>query len=141
MRQMVANSTFSVMKAFTTDSIVGDRNTSVQNQRKCIQERWKTFEFSEMLEMEPRPTVLFMQDHIGTKPSPIATCVHFLRNQTAVNRKFSEMYINERKTSFELLETDPKTQCKACLSYWSEGIVYCTCGHLLKEYSGQSKFH
>ena len=34
---------------------------------------------------------------------------------------------------FELLETDPKTQCKACLSYWSEGIVFCTCGHLLKE--------
>ena len=34
---------------------------------------------------------------------------------------------------FELFETDPQTQCKACLSYWSEGIVYCTCGHLLKE--------
>ena len=34
---------------------------------------------------------------------------------------------------FELLETDSKTQCKECLSYWSEGIVYCTCGHLLKE--------
>ena len=34
---------------------------------------------------------------------------------------------------FELCETDPKTQCKECLSYWSEGIVYCTCGHLLKE--------
>ena len=34
---------------------------------------------------------------------------------------------------FELLETDPKTQCKACLSYWSEGIVCCTCGHPLKE--------
>ena len=27
----------------------------------------------------------------------------------------------------------PKTQCKECLSYWSEGIVFCTCGHLLKE--------
>ena len=27
----------------------------------------------------------------------------------------------------------PKTQSKACLSYWSEGIVSCTCGHLLKE--------
>ena len=25
---------------------------------------------------------------------------------------------------FELLETHPKTQCKACLSYWSVGIVY-----------------
>ena len=24
---------------------------------------------------------------------------------------------------FELFETDPKTQCKACLSYWSEGMV------------------
>ena len=27
---------------------------------------------------------------------------------------------------FELFETDPKTQCTEC-------IVYCTCGHLLKE--------
>ena len=34
---------------------------------------------------------------------------------------------------FELFETDPKTLCKECLSYGSEGIVYCTCGHLLKE--------
>ena len=34
---------------------------------------------------------------------------------------------------FELFETDPKTQCKECLLYWSQGIVYCTCGHILKE--------
>ena len=34
---------------------------------------------------------------------------------------------------FELFETDPKTQCKECLLYWSESIVYCTCEHLLKE--------
>ena len=34
---------------------------------------------------------------------------------------------------FELFETDPETQCKERLSYWSEGIAYCTCGHLLKE--------
>ena len=34
---------------------------------------------------------------------------------------------------FELFETDPETQCKECLLYWSQGIVYCTCGHLLKE--------
>ena len=31
----------------------------------------------------------------------------------------------------ELLETEPKTQCKACLSYWNIGIVYCTCRHFL----------
>ena len=34
---------------------------------------------------------------------------------------------------FELFETDPKTQCKECLLYWNLGIIYCTCGHLLKE--------
>ena len=34
---------------------------------------------------------------------------------------------------FELFETDPKTKRKECLLYWSQGIVYCTCGHLLKE--------
>ena len=33
---------------------------------------------------------------------------------------------------FELFETDPKMQCKECLLYWSQGIVYCTGGHLLK---------
>ena len=31
----------------------------------------------------------------------------------------------------ELLETEPKTQCKACLSYWNTGMIYCTCGHFL----------
>ena len=33
----------------------------------------------------------------------------------------------------ELLETDPKTHCTACLSYWNVGIVYCTCGHFLQK--------
>ena len=33
----------------------------------------------------------------------------------------------------ELLQTEPKTQCTACLSYWSEGIVQCTCGHFLQK--------
>ena len=32
----------------------------------------------------------------------------------------------------ELLDTEPKTQCKVCLSYWDIGIVYCTCGHFLR---------
>ena len=31
----------------------------------------------------------------------------------------------------ELLETEPKTQCTVCLSYWNIGILYCTCGHFL----------
>ena len=40
----------------------------------------------------------------------------------------------------ELFETDPKTQCKARLSYWSEGIVYCTCGHLLRDTVANRRF-
>ena len=32
---------------------------------------------------------------------------------------------------FELCETTPKVQCSECLLYWNQGIVYCTCGHLL----------
>ena len=31
---------------------------------------------------------------------------------------------------FELSETIPKVQC---FLYWNQGIVFCTCGHLLKE--------
>ena len=34
-------------------------------------------------------------------------------------------------TRFELLKTDPKTQCTASQKYWNVGIVYCTCGHFL----------
>ena len=29
----------------------------------------------------------------------------------------------------ELLDMEPKTQCKVYLSYWDVGIVHCTCGH------------
>ena len=34
---------------------------------------------------------------------------------------------------FELCETIPKVQCSECLLYWNQGIVYCTCRHLLRE--------
>ena len=33
----------------------------------------------------------------------------------------------------ELLDMEPKTQCKVCLSYWDIGIVYCMCGHFLRK--------
>ena len=32
---------------------------------------------------------------------------------------------------FELCETNPEVQCKERLLYWNQGIVHCTCGHLL----------
>ena len=37
----------------------------------------------------------------------------------------------------ELLDMEPKAQCKVCLSYWDVGIVFCTCGHLLSGNGGE----
>ena len=39
----------------------------------------------------------------------------------------------------ELLDTETKTQCKVCLSYWDIGIVYCTCGHFLRKERGANQ--
>ena len=39
----------------------------------------------------------------------------------------------------ELLDVEPKAQCKACLSYWDVGIVFCTCGHFLREDTTENK--
>ena len=32
----------------------------------------------------------------------------------------------------EIVDVEPKAQCRACLTYWDAGIVYCTCGHFLQ---------
>ena len=39
----------------------------------------------------------------------------------------------------ELLDMEPKAQCKVCLSYWDAGIVYCTCGHSLRKGTEENK--
>ena len=40
---------------------------------------------------------------------------------------------------FELCETIPKVQCSQCLLYWNQGVIYCTCGHLLIESESSQK--
>ena len=42
---------------------------------------------------------------------------------------------------FELCETIPKVQCSECLLYWNQGIVCCTCGHLLRENESSRHLH
>ena len=42
---------------------------------------------------------------------------------------------------FELCETIPKVQCSECLLYWNQGVIYCTCAHLLKESEASQHFH
>ena len=39
----------------------------------------------------------------------------------------------------ELLDVESKAQCKVCLSYWDVGIVYCTCGHFLRDDTTENK--
>ena len=39
----------------------------------------------------------------------------------------------------ELLDVEPKAQCKASLAYWDAGIVYCTCGHFLRNDTTENK--
>ena len=38
----------------------------------------------------------------------------------------------------EIINVEPKLQCKACLKHWSAGIVYCTCGHLMTDDSAEN---
>ena len=33
----------------------------------------------------------------------------------------------------EIVDVEPKAQCRACLAYWDVGIVYCTCGHFKRD--------
>ena len=39
----------------------------------------------------------------------------------------------------EKLDVEPKAQCKVCLSYWDVGIVYCACGHFLRDDTTEKK--
>ena len=39
----------------------------------------------------------------------------------------------------EIINVEPKLQCKACLKHWSAGIVYCTCGQLMEDDSAENK--
>ena len=39
----------------------------------------------------------------------------------------------------EILDVEPKAQCRACLTYWDVGIVYCTCGHFLRDDTTENK--
>ena len=42
---------------------------------------------------------------------------------------------------FELCETIPKVQCSECILYWNQGVIFCTCEHLLVESESSQNFH
>ena len=59
----------------------------------------------------------------------------FSNNSKAMIREMGNVEL------FELCETIPKLQCSECLLYCNQGIVCCTCGHLLKESESSQNFH
>ena len=68
-----------------------------------------------------------------------------LRQNNAYNPFSEESKVMIRELGnvelFELCETIPKVQCSECLLDWNQGIVYCTCGHLLRESESIQIFH
>ena len=71
----------------------------------------------------------------STRPTTRSMIKSFVPNQKQMIRDVGNYEL------CELLETEPKTQCKLCLSYWNIGILYCTCGHLLLKKRGGSAIH
>ena len=57
----------------------------------------------------------------------------FSNNSKAMIREMDNVEL------FELCETIPNVQCSQCLLYWNQGVVYCTCGHLLIESESSQK--
>ena len=41
----------------------------------------------------------------------------------------------------EIIDVEPKAQCKACLAYWDVGNVYCRCGHFLRDDTTENKMY
>ena len=39
----------------------------------------------------------------------------------------------------EIINVEPKWQCKVCLKHCSTGIIYCTCGHLMTKDSAENR--
>ena len=39
----------------------------------------------------------------------------------------------------ETVDVEPKSHCRACLTYWDAGIVYCSCGHIMEDDTTENK--
>ena len=66
-----------------------------------------------------------MDKHFKPICNKITPATHSVTNSKAMIREMGNVEL------FELCETIPKVQCTECLLYWNQGIVHCTCGHLL----------
>ena len=82
---------------------------------------------------------------IESHPDRRALQADFQKKKNAYNPFSEESKVMIREMGnvelFELCETIPKVQCSECVLYWKQGIVFCTCGHLLRESEASQHFH
>ena len=73
---------------------------------------------------------------------------HALQRDLQQSQSFNPPFSKESKDMIhdvgnielcEVLDVEPKAQCKVCLSYWDVGIVYCTCVHFLRNGTEENK--
>ena len=96
-----------------------------------------------------------MHVHDGTgEPVKSSTNTHIVeefvpaedRDTASSNANKFNLAINEENIDFNIpgvpnsmVDVEPKAQCRACLTYWDVGIVYCTCGHFLRDDTTENK--
>ena len=76
----------------------------------------------------------------GEKFLCMADSTHWIGHESQQHRQFNPLSKESRDVIkaagnielCELLDVEPKAQCKVCLSYWNVDNVYCTCGHFFE---------
>ena len=64
---------------------------------------------------------------------------HALQSDLQQRQQFNPVSKESQDMIREAGNIEPKEQCKVCLSYWNVGIVYCTCGHFLRDGTKENK--
>ena len=67
---------------------------------------------------------------------------HALQSDLQQHRQFNPFSKESQdviKAAGNTEHVEPRAQCKVCLSYWDVGIVYCTCGHFLRDDTTENK--
>ena len=68
---------------------------------------------------------------IQTKMHYLLMCKAIIRTIPSAKNQNRWFTLQGNVECFELCEISPLVPCPYCLTYWTEGIVYCTCGTCL----------
>ena len=81
-----------------------------------------------------RSRVILIEKHF----KPICSKITSRTYSVTIRKRYFVNWANVELV--ELCETIPKVQCSECF-FWNQGVIYCTCGHLLKESESSRHLH